>query len=235
MLANELWYELFDFTHLEYVSESLSDHTPLVLTFPHCPRQRSPFRFLKDLKTPLRKLNKDKFSDIHQQQEIHRAKLLQIQNALHRDPQNKELQQREETNWSTRSLLYAGRLALVNTVVIGVYKFWTSIFMLPKKVTQHITKLCGDYIWGATEERRRQALEMCVPKKNGGLGVKNLEVWNQACATKLVWAIAMKKNLLWVRWIHGRYLRDQQCWDFKAPRDAYWYLKKLCGVKNQFK
>ncbi|KAJ8419685.1 hypothetical protein Cgig2_007580 [Carnegiea gigantea] len=109
----------------ECVSESLSAHTPLVLTFPHCPRQRSPFRycemwadtkdfwkileeqkqqaytgcsmyqlvrFLKDLKTPLRKLNKDKFSDIHQQQEIHRVKLLQIQNALHRDPQNKELQ-----------------------------------------------------------------------------------------------------------------------------------------------
>jgi len=48
--------------------------------------------------------------------------------------------------WSTRSLSYANRLALVNTVVIGVYKFWASIFMLPKEVTQDITRLCRDYI-----------------------------------------------------------------------------------------
>ena len=53
-------------------------------------------KFLKNLKAPLRKLNKDKFSDIHQQQEIYREKLLQIQHILHMDPLNKELQQEEE-------------------------------------------------------------------------------------------------------------------------------------------
>jgi len=67
-----------------------------------------------------------------------------------------------------------------------------------------------------------------------GLGLKNLEVWNQACVAKLVWAIAMKKDLFWVRWIHGRYLKTQQ-WDFKAPSDACWYLKKLCRVKDFYK
>ena len=45
MLVNDLWYELNDFSHLEYVSESLLDHTPLMLTFPHSPRQKSQFRY----------------------------------------------------------------------------------------------------------------------------------------------------------------------------------------------
>jgi len=70
-------------------------------------------RFLKDLKTPLRELNKDKFSDIHQQQEIHGAKLLQIQNALHRDPQNMELQQRDETSRNAYLKITRSSLALM--------------------------------------------------------------------------------------------------------------------------
>jgi len=45
----------------------------------------------------------------------------------------------------------------------------------------------------------------------------------------------MKKDLLWVWWVHGRYLKTIQWWDFKLPTDACWSLKKLYRVKDQFK
>ena len=60
-------------------------------------------------------------------------------------------------------------------------------------------------------------------------------MWNHACIVKLVWAVAIKKDLLWVRWVYGRYLKTIQWWDFKPPTDAYWYLKKPCRMKYQFK
>ena len=39
MVVNDLWYEISDFSQLEYVSEVSSDHTPLVLTFLNSPKE----------------------------------------------------------------------------------------------------------------------------------------------------------------------------------------------------
>ena len=44
-------------------------------------------------------------------------------------------------------------------------------------------------------------------KKYGGLGLKNLAAWNKASIAKLVWCVALKKDMLWVKWVHGKYLK----------------------------
>ena len=72
--------------------------------------------------------------------------------------------------------------------------------------------------------------EICTPKKYGGLGMKNLELWNKASIAKLVCAVALKKDMSWVRWIHDRYLQRIDWWEFKPPSDAC--VKKLCKVKE---
>ena len=79
--------------------------------------------------------------------------------------------------------------------------------------------------WGTT----------CTPKNYRGVGLKNLGAWNKASIAKIVWAIAEKKNLLWVKWLHGRYLRNQDWWDFQASPDCSWYWKKLVATKELFK
>jgi len=38
--------------------------------------------------------------------------------------------------------------------------------------------------------------DACKPKKYGGLGLKDMEAWNKANITKLVWAVAQKKDIL---------------------------------------
>jgi len=47
-----------------------------------------------------------------------------------------------------------------------------------------------------------------TPKKYGGVGLKNLGTWNKASIAKIIWAIAEKKDLLWVKWVHGRYVKN---------------------------
>nr|GEW55871.1 hypothetical protein [Tanacetum cinerariifolium] len=39
--------------------------------------------------------------------------------------------------------------------------------------------------------------QVCKPKEYGGLGLKNLKVWNEALLTKHLWNIAAKKDTLW--------------------------------------
>jgi len=76
---------------------------------------------------------------------------------------------------------------------------------------------------------------VCRGKNNRGLGIKDLSAWNKALIAKLVWAIEFKEDLLWVRWVHGRYLKNKQWWDYTPPPDCSWHWKKICFIKEFFK
>ena len=75
----------------------------------------------------------------------------------------------------------------------------------------------------------------CTPKMYGGVSLKNLGAWNKAIVAKIVWAIVEKKDLLWIKWVHGRYLRNQDWSDYQALPDCSWYWKKLVATKELFK
>jgi len=60
----------------------------------------------------------------------------------------------------------------------------------------------------------------CLEKKYGGLGLKDLAAWNAAIKAKLDWAVAKKKDLLWVKWVHGRYLRSKTWWEYTPKPDC---------------
>ena len=67
------------------------------------------------------------------------------------------------------------------------------------------------------------------------MGVKNINLWNMACIAKLIWAIAKKKDCVWVQWIHGRYLKGKDIWEYTPRGDISWYWKKRQKVKDRFK
>ena len=62
--------------------------------------------------------------------------------------------------------------------------------------------------------------ETCIPKKYGGLGIINMEAWNYANIAKLVWVVSLKKDLLWVKWVHGRYLSKSSWWEYQPKQDV---------------
>ena len=39
---------------------------------------------------------------------------------------------RNITTWATKTIPYAGRVAMVNSVLMGIFTFWATIFVLPK-------------------------------------------------------------------------------------------------------
>ncbi|KAJ8424187.1 hypothetical protein Cgig2_033665 [Carnegiea gigantea] len=44
-----------------------------------------------------------------------------------------------------------------------------------------------------------------------------------------------KEGILWVRWVHGRYIKGKSWWDLTPAPDGNWYWKKICQVKDIFK
>ncbi|WMV57752.1 hypothetical protein MTR67_051137 [Solanum verrucosum] len=119
-------------------------------------------------------------------------------------------------------------------------KKWTRIDLhqLVDKITNRITRVdkkCRDYLWGNKENKRNVALvsweKICVPKKNGGLNIKSCKLWNIASVGKLIWQIDSKADTLWIRWVHGPYMKDEQdVWTHTPSKDSSWY-SKLNSIK----
>lgn len=40
--------------------------------------------------------------------------------------------------------------------------------------------------------------DVCAPKDEGGLGIKDIEVWNKASISKHLWKIVKNDDSLWV-------------------------------------
>ena len=83
------------------------------------------------------------------------------------------------TTWASRHISYAGRLVLVNSVLFEIFNFWAQVFLLPQAVIDKVTKLCRNFLWGSEGEYRKAPYVawdlVCLPKKKGGLGIKNLD------------------------------------------------------------
>lgn len=51
--------------------------------------------------------------------------------------------------WASRHLSYAGRAALIHSILLGIYTCWQKIFVLPQEVINQVTKICRNHLWSA--------------------------------------------------------------------------------------
>jgi hypothetical protein len=96
-------------------------------------------------------------------------------------------------SWTSKNLSFAGRLQLLNSVLYSLQVYWASLFILPKQVTKEITQKFNQFLWNGKEGSRAKAKiawdELCFPKKEGGLGLKNLEIWNSSSMMRHIWSL----------------------------------------------
>lgn len=86
-------------------------------------------------------------------------------------------------SWSAKLLSFSGRLQLLKMVIFRTVNFfWLSAFLLPKGCIKCIEALCSRFLWSRNVEKKGIAkiawTTVCLPKEEGGLGVRNLFIWN---------------------------------------------------------
>ncbi|GFZ03984.1 hypothetical protein Acr_16g0006080 [Actinidia rufa] len=75
--------------------------------------------------------------------------------------------------------------------------------------------------------------DICLPKKEGDLGFKNLEAWNLALLSRNLWNISAKKDTLWVRWMHQNYLQNSCIWDYNGYKQNSNLIKHVLNVRDK--
>ncbi|VFQ65625.1 unnamed protein product [Cuscuta campestris] len=107
------------------------------------------------------------------------------------------------------------------------------------KVMKEVMAVCRNFLWGGTHKYAKVPLvnweEVCLKKKFGGLGIKNILNWNKAAIMKLNWDVAGKKDILWVKWIHNKYIKEEEFWDYTPKLDACHYWKEMVRVRENFR
>lgn len=91
--------------------------------------------------------------------------------------------------WKGRSLSLAGRITLTKSVITSIPVHTMSTIVLPKSTLARLDKLARDFIWGSTSKKKKQHLiswhRICLPKREGGLGIRSAEAMNKLWLRKL--------------------------------------------------
>jgi hypothetical protein len=93
-------------------------------------------------------------------------------------------------SWCSKHLTFAGRLQLISSVLFSLQVFRSSIFILPKAILRLLEEKLNRFLWGGKDEKAKAKVsweKMCAPKKEGRLGIKRLDTWNQAAMLRHIW------------------------------------------------
>lgn len=133
--------------------------------------------------------------------------------------------------WANIKLTYGGRLQLIKSVAVSIQSYWSSIYLLPRRVLKTINSMLSQFLWkgklGQKGGERVAWKQVCQSHQRGGLDIPNLSHLNSAMMLKTLWDICKKKETLWIQWVHQVILNGCTLWDYQPRQADSWLIKAL--------
>ncbi|KAK1421733.1 hypothetical protein QVD17_24306 [Tagetes erecta] len=104
-------------------------------------------------------------------------------------------------DWKNKLLSFAGRCQLINSVIASLHVFWSSVFILPIRIMHDIEAKMRDFLWARGPLKKGRARvawkDVCMPKNEGGLGIKRVRDMNKAMMSFHIWSIISNRPSVW--------------------------------------
>jgi hypothetical protein len=103
------------------------------------------------------------------------------------------------------------------------------------KIVRLIEQKLNRFLWCGKEIKAKAKVSwvnVCFPNKEGGLGIKQLEVWNRAAMMSHIWSLFTQAGSLWVAWVETIWLKGRSFWYIPIPSSCSWSRRKLLKLRE---
>ncbi|KAL1218351.1 putative ribonuclease H protein [Cardamine amara subsp. amara] len=139
-------------------------------------------------------------------------------------------------HWAVKCLSFAGRLQLIKSVIYSLVNFWCSAFAIPRGCLKAIEQLCNKFLWAGDLTKCTVAKvswkACCLPKTEGGLGLRDFTTWNKVLNLKLIWLLLTNNGSLWVAWTKEHRLKRTTFWNAEVKQTDSWVWKFMLSLRS---
>jgi len=104
-------------------------------------------------------------------------------------------------SWGNKYVSLGGRVVLLNSVLNAIHIFYMSVMKMLVLVWKKIVRLQREFLWGGVKRSRSipwvSWSVVCKPKREGGLGVRDLRQVNLALLAKWRWRYLLGEGGVW--------------------------------------
>uniref|UniRef100_A0A803PWX1 Reverse transcriptase domain-containing protein n=1 Tax=Cannabis sativa TaxID=3483 RepID=A0A803PWX1_CANSA len=138
--------------------------------------------------------------------------------------------------WKGSFFSAAGKEVLIKAVIQAIPTYTMSCFRLPKKTINSIHSMAARFWWGSSEKDSKihwcKWDVLCKHKEQGGLGFRDLGLFNQALLAKQVWRCIRFPNSLCSRVLKASYYPNGGVIEAKSGNHASFVWRSLVWGKK---
>ena len=121
----------------------------------------------------------------------------------------KEKFRKRANDWAEKYMSAGAKEVLVKSVLQAIPTYAMGVFKFPVGLIEDLTKIIRDFWWGDEHDRRRMHWiawdRVTRPKSFGGVGFRDLRVFNQAMLARQAWRLLKFPDSLCARVLRAKY------------------------------
>jgi hypothetical protein len=129
-------------------------------------------------------------------------------------------------------------IVLLNSVFNTIPIFYISYLKIPTIVSKKIHRIQREFLWGSRRGQKRISWikwdVLCLPKKKGGLGVRDVHVVNISLLTKLRRRLLFDDQAVWKEVLKSKYgvsvVGQPNLGDKSKPWFSSLWWKDICSI-----